>query len=339
MLLQKRMPTRKLKEEHIESNKTIVLDDKVDEFIDWYFENMVKEHYTDIGENHLPTVMRNFIEKMAVWYELRYSNSEVNRLIGESNSESSEENLDRELLARDKFYDTKAFLDTLSFKEKCLFQNPEIYIDSNHKSAYVILTSNGIVEQAEGVEEYTHFKIKDEDLQGLHINKIIQMLQEKGVVLPSKHELEAAINKAAKQIYQKEEMLNCVMYRIIERGGNRVGPRRAFLFAKEFGRNIDIPMIYGVDNSDPELRKFMNEYIKAGGSKELVCYVNYFSRAKKYDKRDTVTIQELIQTTTNDYTEEETALHQRMVNVLANQINTEETTKGKVKQLSLKNNM
>ena len=31
-----------------------------------------------------------------------------------------------------------------------------------------------------------------------------------------------------------------VMYRIIERGGNRMGPRRGFLFAKEFGRNIDI---------------------------------------------------------------------------------------------------
>ena len=38
--------------------------------------------------------------------------------------------------------------------------------------------------------------------------------------------------------------LNCVMYRIIERGGNRIGPRRGFLFAKEFGRNIDIPMIF-----------------------------------------------------------------------------------------------
>ena len=34
-------------------------------------------------------------------------------------------------------------------------------------------------------------------------------------------------------------MLNCVMYRIIERGGNRIGPRRAFLYAKEFERNID----------------------------------------------------------------------------------------------------
>lgn len=32
------------------------------------------------------------------------------------------------------------------------------------------------------------------------------------------------------------------MYRIIERGGNRIGPKRAFLFAKEFGRDIRIPV-------------------------------------------------------------------------------------------------
>ena len=32
----------------------ISLDDKVDEFIDWYFKNMVKGNYTDIGEYHFP---------------------------------------------------------------------------------------------------------------------------------------------------------------------------------------------------------------------------------------------------------------------------------------------
>ena len=72
-----------------------------------------------------------------------------------------------------------------------------------------------------------------------------------------------AIKDFENKTYQKEEMLNCVMYRIIERGGNRIGPRRAFLFAKEFGRNIDIPMIYGVDSSEPGLRNFMNEYINS----------------------------------------------------------------------------
>ena len=55
---------------HLKNSKMVVLDDKVDEFIDWFTENMVKGNYTDIGEYLIPIDMRNFIEKMAVWYEL-----------------------------------------------------------------------------------------------------------------------------------------------------------------------------------------------------------------------------------------------------------------------------
>ena len=113
-------------------------------------------------------------------------------------------------------------------------------------------------------------------------------------------------------------MLNCVMYRIIDRGGNRIGPRRAFLFAKEFRRNIDIPMMYGIDRSDPGLRLFINEYIKAGGSKNLMCYEDYFFKSSKEDQLNTITIQELllkyIHNAPTSYTSEEDKLHQQPVN-------------------------
>ena len=71
-----------LKEKDVSNNQyigtaDIYLDDKVDEFIDWYYKNMVKGNYTDIGEFHKPNEMRNFIEKMAVWYELRYPDYEI----------------------------------------------------------------------------------------------------------------------------------------------------------------------------------------------------------------------------------------------------------------------
>lgn len=138
---------------------------------------------------------------------------------------------------------------------------------------------------------------------------------------------------------EKEGLLDSVMYRIIERGGNRIGPRRAFLFAKEFGRNIDIPMMYAIDRSDPGLRLFINEYIKNGGSKDLLCYIDYFHSVLVDKKVDTISIQDLILTQNNDaatfYTPEETELHQRLVNALSSQVNYEEVRKEQVKQLRL----
>lgn len=367
MLLPKRKVNLKLMRECLlkyeqEQKKTIPvsLDDKIDEFINWYSENMVKGYYTNIGEYHQPIEMRNFIEKMAVWYELRYPDYKINRLLSGSSQENVEINdamlhsneyinnlLDEEsdirFLDWDEFYITKAFINSLTSNERCRLQKPKyrnlVYLDPNCMSAHLHLTSNGFVKKAEGLGVYTQFKIKDKDLQGMHIKNVVKILQENGIVLPSNNELETTVNNAENWIYQKEEMLNCVMYRIIERGGNRIGPRRAFLFAKEFGRNIDIPMMYGVDYSDPRLRIFMNEYIKAGGSKDLLCYIDYFSRASKNEKVDRISIQKLIQSTQYDcvtkYTPEETQLHQRIVNVLASQVDKEELKKEEIKQLRL----
>lgn len=339
-----------------EQNKIvpIALDDKVDEFINWYFANMVRGQYTDIGEYHQPIEMRNFIEKIAVWYEFRYPDHEINRLMSGSAQENNEiedgifnsykymndllnEGTDVNALDWDEFYNTKAFINLLSFDEGHLFQKPSysnlVYLEPNRMNAHLHLTSNGIVKKAEGLGAYTQFKIKDKDLQGMHIKDVIKIFQTNGIILPSNNELELTVKNVENQIYQNEEMLNCVMYRIIERGGRRIGPRRAFLFAKEFGRNIDIPMMYGIDDSDPDLREFINKYIKAGGSKYLICYVGYFSRARKNEKVDTVSIEELIKTVYNNYvskyTSEETELHQRLVNVLARQIDNNELEKKK----------
>lgn len=56
------------------------------------------------------------------------------------------------------------------------------------------------------------------------------------------------------------------------------------MFAKEFGRNIDISKMYVVDYSDLGLKIFINEYIKTVAFKDLVCYVGYFLRASKSQK-------------------------------------------------------
>ena len=345
-----------------EKNKIVPvsLNDKVDEFIGWYFKNMVKGYYTDIGEYHQPIEMRNFIEKMAVWYELRYPDYEINRLIPGSNQENTkiddvmfnnnryineqlDENSDARILNWDEFYNTNTFINSLPWEERCLFQKPKykdlVYVEPYCNFTHLHLSSNGIVEESEGFGNYTNFKVKDKELEKMHVEDVVKLLKERGIVLPNDNELEKTIDNVRKRNYQKEGMLNCVMYRIIERGGNRIGPRRALLFAKEFGRNIDIPMMYGVDYSDPGLRNFINEYIKAGGSKGLICYVGYFSRASKNEKVNIVSIQKLIKSIHNDcitkYTPEEIELFQRMVNALASQINTDEIKKEEVKQLRL----
>lgn len=309
-------------EQELRKETPVVLDDKVDEFIKWYSENIAKENDFEIN----PTAMRNFIEKMAVWYELRYPDYEINRLIFGFDQEDIEiddvmfnnngymHNLFSEYsnvieLHWNEFYNIKAFINSLPCKERWLFDKPKyydtVYVRPDLKGAHLHLTSKGFVEDSEGLSAYTDMKISDKDLLGLHIKSVVQLLNENGIVLPFNNDLEATINNFEKKTYQKEEMLNCVMYRIIERGGNRVGPRRAFLFAKEFGRNIDISMMYGVNYSDPGLREFINEYIKAGGSTDLVCYVDYFVRKNKKEKTYTVSIQELIKYLHDDYFREE----------------------------------
>ena len=98
-------------------------------------------------------------------------------------------------------------------------------------------------------------------------------------------------------------------------------------------------MMYGIDRTDPGLRLFINEYLKAGGSKDLMCYVGYFSRTNKMQKLDMISIQDLILKQSNNaatfYTPEETVLHQRIVNVLASQVDEEEVRRQNVKKLRL----
>ena len=355
---------------HFANIRNISLDAKVDDYIQWNYENMVKGHYTDIGEYWVPIELRNFIEKMAVWYELRYPDYEINRLMPGSGQEGIEisdvmfnsnnyinelfdENDDVRAIDWDEFYNTHTFIKSLPWEERYRFQRARykdlVYLDPNYtlhspmeverKTAHLHLTPNGFVKEAEGVDYYSKFKVTNEELKGMHVKEVVELLKEREITLPSDNELESTINNVEKFIKEKEGMLDAVMYRIIERGGNRMGPRRGFLFAKEFGRNIDIPMMYAIDRSDPGLRLFINEYIKAGGSKDLICYIGYFSRTNNMKKLDTISIQELILTQNNNaatfYTPEETALHQRMVNAISSQIDREKVRKEEVKQLRL----
>ena len=83
------------------------------------------------------------------------------------------------------------------------------------------------------------------------------------------------------------------MYKIIERGGNIIGPRRGYLFAKEFNRNLDIPMMYGASTYDSKNVDFANQYLDDGGNSDLECYNNYFLRDNKANLR-LVSVEDII---------------------------------------------
>ncbi len=68
-----------------------------------------------------------------------------------------------------------------------------------------------------------------------------------------------------------------VLYRIIERGGNRIGPRRGVLFAQDFGLDMNIPVSYGIDWSDPHLYEYLEQF-RSQLNIDTLCPVNYFSR-------------------------------------------------------------
>lgn len=337
----------------------ISLDRKVDRIIDWYFENHIEGRLSEYGEYRKTTELRNLIEKIAVWYELRYPDYELNRRMYCTGQERTEvdnimfndneyinelfdENADVRDLEWNELYNAKAFINSLPWSEKTMLQRAkynDIVYAAPPMFPHFHLTPEGIIETAEGFSIYTDKKFTNKDFEGMHITDAAKLLADNKIELPPESEITAEIEKVRDWDILRGRILDAAMYRIIERGGTRKGPRRGFMFAKEFGRNIDIPMMYAVDYSDPGLRQFINEYIKSGGSEYLTCYVDYFSSICVDKKVETVTVKDLLGKVENDtitfYTPEETDLHQRLVNTLSTNIDKEELQKEQVKQLRI----
>ena len=324
--------------------KMIFLNEKIDNFINWYGETFLFSE-DEIIKNQKKKKVRNLIEKMAVWYELRYPEYEINRLMPCSSQEQASvseimfknnpyitgllpEQTDTKELDWNEFYNSEVFIQSLPWEERCMFMKRKydtmVFLNPPYGSAHLHLNPHGVVEISEFVSHMTKKIIQDEELINLTAKQVVELFKARGIELPVNNELEKNIRNSDNYEYRTEELLNCVMYRIIERGGNRIGPRRGFLFAKEFKRDIDIPMMFGVDYPDSGLRLFVNEYIKAGGSPNLECYMEYFFQMPEIDHVDTITIQQIIKSygysTSSFYTPEEDTLHQRLVDALNVQV-------------------
>lgn len=207
--------------------KEVSLSEKIDEYILWNCENMVKGNYTNYGESRVPQELRDLIEKIAVWYELRYPDYEVNRrmhccgqeglsindiMFNENNyvNELLDEDSDVRALDWDEFFNASVFFKSLPWKERYRFiraKYPQlVYIDSK-KSSYLHLTSNGFVEEAEYIDFFSRNKISNEQLRGMHITEVIKLFKENGIKLPKNNELEKSVNRVENEKERKRRII------------------------------------------------------------------------------------------------------------------------------------
>lgn len=175
-----------------------------------------------------------------------------------------------------------------------------------------------------------HFFFEDGQFNGMHVKELYEFLKKAEVDEEQLKRLKNLIDSYELEVSQRELILDTTLYRIIERGGIRVGPRRGLLFARDFNRNIDIPMMYAYDSSDPRLRSFLNMYIKLGGDMDLEIY-DEFPWSKSFTFiNETISIRDLLKN--EKYTMEELELIAKMAGILKDSIDPQQLDYEKIKQ-------
>ncbi len=329
--------------------KDIDLNQKVEDYLTWYSKNIINTR-TQQENDRLVMDLRNFIEKMAVWYELRYPNHDIERKIEhlKQDFQSSSETMiyqnphimeiidkycdNKDLISEvieqikwDAFYNTKVFINSLTKCEKEYLERPKYpstiwySISKGEKLTWdniqITLTANGKIRDIHSYS-WNWFKKDTPEIIGMTLQELASYLKEQGYhpSTSETRELEDYIHNYEKQVYRKEELLNCVMYRIIERGGEYYGSIRGYLFAKEFSRDKDLPIQYAIEPWYG-LESLFRYYLADGGNFDLKCFVNYFKKEQN---------EEIQQKSIRDYfkefdiyTKEETEAHQNFVNFLA----------------------
>ena len=197
-------------ETKIDDNKKYELDELIDKFIKWYYITFDKYTFKDVGEHNSIDKIKNFIEKMAVWYELRYPSYEVNKVLPFEKKE--EIDIDNEMFINNPyvinyiknrntnieynelegfswsdFYNIDTFINTLPKDERDFLKKPTyntfIYIDSSDINAHLHLYDNGIINEAEYIGIYTHYKIKDYELKDMDIKSALELFKEREIKL------------------------------------------------------------------------------------------------------------------------------------------------------------
>jgi hypothetical protein len=306
---------------------------KIDDFLSWYATVLPSWNEKIKVEEEIKS-MQNFIEKVAVWYELRYPNfaisGKTDGLVNDwvSNLTMFEDNpYIKDLLGEDsivndldwsEFYNTKAFINNLCFKEREYFVRPsyEKYILIN--GYHLELSKNGRVLSFAGLKQYG---LKSKEVNGKDVKEVVTLLKEKEIIPPTGSEIDKEIQIYEEKKERKEKMLDAIMCRIIERGDNyAIGARRGLLFAIEFKQSTLLPLTFETTlGYDPYIDVFLREANKYEETKEpLKFLVPLFN--PKYSEKD---IDEMLKT--KEEKEQEKQLRQRLVNILATKAGNDET--------------
>ena len=310
-------------------NQSVDLNKRIDMFYDWFLNSKMCGYYNiDIKE---------LISKLASWYEMRYSDSTLNEMLSSGKIDNYNcFNFNRNKYIHDNFNDDSDvyflelsktldfgfFIKSLSDNEKVIFKKKKLSVNftkDNYGNTY-FLTPNGFIESILDCND--SFLLNKCD-RSTHITDVVGFSEGSIDVYinATKERYKGAVMSCYKSAFIRKEVLNCAMYQMLLNNNTEYGTMRALLFAKEFGLDIDIPMIYGVER-DNYIRQEINFYLKFGGSKDLVCYRNYFDERYKNGEEplEMDSIADMIRKYNGWYTEEEKYLQQELCNVLASKV-------------------
>ena len=215
---------------------------------------------------------------MAVWFELRYPDSEIKKIFGSNNTEIDvtkeifynnpnladilkNSMIEIDLKWRD-FYNYNAFYASLSEEEKRFIKAPcypDLVFLYRGSAEHVHLSPEGYVEMYESGFSSGSLSSVTDKYKNCHIEKFIEVLEQKGKPIDSNSEVYRAINLYDKQNRLRNNIIECVMYRIMIRGDKKESSlRRAYLFAKEFDNGyISFLADYAVHYEDLDLLRFI----------------------------------------------------------------------------------
>lgn len=315
-----------IKEKEYDPNEEIDLNKRFDYFLDEYYKFVYDKKAQYIG-NCEKTLMEAFIGKIVAWYETTYTDDD---LFYEFPSKYKNP---REFITTLNAYE-REYLHKHNYRDdlqdgECIYLNNDSIDYLMHARLFV--SASGIITEIENIHKFSGKRVQESELIGLKLDDAVEVFKKAGVRIENT-KLAKIVNDHNKRLELREKMLDAIMYKLIEHGVyNNAGCMRAYIFAKDFGRDICIPVKYSYIESSKAYREFINAYVHDGGSLDMEHYGNYFLDKyssiipddEKFLKSSLRT--DMAKTNNIDYnTEEETGLYQRLANNLVTGLVTSE---------------